>query len=233
MTQIITNRNQTTISITQGDNHVFIQTHHDSPSLIQVNANGIHIQIQTGNSPRQTPVYDTFEELSPFPMTPLPKPVTAPSMPILPQLPTIKMPFLQQRPFKKSVKSVGDLNMPVTEFVSKALKWCEAHIEKSARIYTFEIRYYKAKKTLGKYELAKRNIVIYVDDTLSLKVLCEVIIHEYAHYLHIKSKADQQAYDQLSRTKGYWQNPHEKLSRAYEARFGSALLAYMISLHTR
>jgi hypothetical protein len=211
MKQIITNRIQTTISITNGDSHVFIQTNHDSPSLIQVNTNGIHIQIQTGAGTSIQPTYDTYEEVKPIAL-PRPQPIK---------------PGFTVWPFTKSIKYVSDLPIQTTEFVRLALKWCEENIEKSKRQYTYELKYYKPKKTMGTYQYSTRKITVYVYPSLELKSLCETLIHEYAHHLNLKSKADQNEYDRLTRIHGYFLNPHERLSRAYEAKFGPGLWEYM------
>jgi hypothetical protein len=211
MKQIITNRIQTTISITNGDSHVFIQTNHDSPSLIQVNTNGIHIQIQTGGGTSIQPTYDSYEEVKPI---------------ALPGPQTIK-PGFTVWPFIKSPKYVSDLPIQTTEFVRLALKWCEENIEKSKRQYTYELKYYKPKKTMGTYGYASRKITVYVYPSLELKSLCETLIHEYAHHLNLKSKADQNEYDRLTRIHGYWDNAHERLSRAYEKKFVDELWEYM------
>jgi hypothetical protein len=211
MKQIITNRIQTTISITNGDSHVFIQTNHDSPSLIQVNTNGIHIQIQKGAGTSIQPTYDSYEEVKPI---------------ALPGLQPIK-PGFTIWPFTKSPKYVSDLPIQTTEFVRLALKWCEENIEKSKRQYTYELKYYKPKKTMGTYGYASRKITVYVYPSLELKSLCETLIHEYTHHLHIKTKADQNEYDRLTQIHGYWNNTHERLSRAYEAKFGPGLWEYM------
>jgi hypothetical protein len=225
MKQLITHRNQTTISITTGDNHVFIQTNHDSPSLIQVNTNGIHIQIQTGGSARVNPTYDSYEEVKPIA---LPEPVAPPS--VSPKPPVPPKPFnsgFNFWPFQKSIKHVSDLPIQTTEFVRLALKWCEENIEKTKRKYTYELKYYKPKKTLGTYQFSTRKITVYVYPSLELKSLCSTIIHEYAHHLHLKSQADQNEYDRLERKHGYWDNAHERLSRAYEKKYVDALWEYM------
>ena len=241
MKQIITHRNQTTISITNGDSHVFIQTDHDSPSLIQVNTNGIHIQIQTGGSARVNPTYDMYEEIKPIslprPVTPrpvTPRPITPP--PISPKPPVTPKPSttgFNFWPFKKSIKHVSDLPIQTTEFVRLALKWCEEHIEKTKRKYTYELKYYKPKKVMGTYQYSTRKITVYVYPSLELKSLCSTLIHEYAHHLHLKSQADQNEYDRLERKHGYWDNAHERLSRAYEKKYVDALWEYMKGVVTK
>jgi hypothetical protein len=218
MKQIITNRIQTTISVTQGDSNVFIQTNHDSPSVIQVNTNGINIQIQTGVVILQPPTYDSYEEVKP---KVIPGPIAT-----LPDTQPLKL-GLNFWPFKKSPKKVSELPIQTTEFVRVALKWCEENIEKTKRSYTYELKYYKPKRMMGTYSYASRKITVYVYPSLGLKSLCNTLIHEYAHHLHIKTKADQNEYDRLSRMHTYWNNPHEKLSRAYEAKFGAELWEYM------
>jgi hypothetical protein len=230
MKQIITHRNQTTISITNGDSHVFIQTNHDSPSLIQVNANGINIQIQTGENARVNPTYNTYEEVKPIalPSPPLSNPVAPP--PVSPKPPVPPKPYkpgFNFWPFQKSIKTVSDLPIQTTEFVRLALKWCEEHIEKTKRKYTYELKYYKPKKVMGTYQYSTRKITVYVYPSLELKSLCSTLIHEYAHHLHLKSQADQNEYDRLERKHGYWDNAHERLSRAYEKKYVDALWDYL------
>lgn len=236
MKQIITHRNQTTISITNGDSHVFIQTNHDSPTLIQVNANGIYIQIQTGGNAQVNPTYDTYEEVKPIalPRTVTPKPVTpqpvSPKPPVPPKPSTTGFNFW---PFQKSIKTVSDLPIQTTEFVRLALKWCEEHIEKTKRKYTCELKYYKPKKLMGTYQFSTRKITVYVYPSLELKSLCSTLIHEYAHHLHLKSQADQNEYDRLERKHGYWDNAHERLSRAYEEKYTDVLWEYMRGVVSR
>ena len=225
MKQIVTYRNQTTISITNGDSHVFIQTNHDSPSLIQVNTNEIHIQIQTGGNARVNPTYDTYEEVKPIALPgPVTPPPVSPKPPVPPKPSTTGFNFW---PFTKSNKHVSDLPIQTTEFVRLALKWCEENIEKTKRKYTYELKYYKPKKTMGTYQFSTRKITVYVYPSLELKSLCSTLIHEYAHHLHLKSQADQNEYERLTRIHGYYLNPHEKLSRAHEAKFGPGLWEYM------
>jgi hypothetical protein len=225
MKQLITHRNQTTISITNGDSQVFIQTNHDSPSLIQVNTNGIHIQIQTGGNARVNPTYDTYEEVKPLALPgPLAPPPVNPKPPVPPKPATTGFNFW---PFKKSIKYVSDLPIQTTEFVRLALKWCEENIEKTKRKYTYELKYYKPKKTMGTYQFSTRKITVYVYPSLELKSLCSTLIHEYAHHLYLKSQADQNEYDRLERKHGYWDNAHERLSRAYEKKYVDALWEYM------
>ncbi|MHA8095129.1 hypothetical protein ACMH5Q_09545 [Aquirufa lenticrescens] len=221
MKQLFTNRSQTTVSITNGDKHVFIQTNHDSPSLIQVNTNGIHIQIRTGEMilQPQTPTYDVYEEVKPIA---LPGPIAPP-----PNQPKPLKPGFNFWPFQKSIKHVSDLPIQTTEFVRLALKWCEENIEQTKRSYGYELRYYKAKRTMGTYHYRSRKITVYVYPSLELRSLCSILIHEYAHFLYIKTQADQNEYDRLERKHGYWENAHERLSRAFESRYVDELWAYM------
>lgn len=222
MKQVIVCENQTRISIVQGDTQVFIQTDGNSPNLIQINTNGVQIQIQTGGERRIKPTYDDYEDVSPMPL-----PGPAPTEPIKPKPPVVKPSTLNFWPFTKSPKHVSDLKIPTTEFVRMALKWCEEHIEKSNRKYNFEVKYYKAKKVHGTYQYATRKITVYAYPTLTLKSLCETLIHEYSHHLHIRTQADQNEYDRLTRKLGYHNNPHEVSARSYEEAYGKALFEYM------
>lgn len=171
------------------------------------------------------PTYDSYEEVKPIA---LPGPVAPPS--VSPKPPVPPKPFnsgFNFWPFQKSIKLVSDLPIQTTEFVRLALKWCEENIEKTKRKYTYELKYYKPKKTLGTYQFSTRKITVYVYPSLELKSLCSTIIHEYAHHLHLKSQADQNEYDRLERKHGYWDNAHERLSRAYEKKYVDALWEYM------
>ena len=223
MKQTIASRIQTTISIIQGDQRVIIETNNDSPSLIQVHTNGIHIRIQTGRMIAQppAPTYDSFEVVKPIA---LPGPIAPP--PIIPNPEFIK-PGFNSWPFQKSLTYVSDLPIQTTEFVRLALKWCEENIEKTKRRYTYELKYFKPKKTMGTYGYASRKITVYVYPSLALKSLCETIIHEYFHHLNLKNKTDQNEYDRLTRNHGYWNNPHEIKSREAEKIYGPALWDYM------
>ena len=220
MKQIIASRIQTTISIIQGNQRVIIEANNDSPNLIQVDTNGIHIRIQTGRLIAQptTPTYDSFELVNPIA---LPGPIATPPVILNPK------PGSGFWPFQKSLTYVSDLPIQTTEFVRLALKWCEENIEKAKRRYTYELKYYKPKKTMGTYQYASRKITVYVYPTLALKSLCETLIHEYFHHLNLKNKTDQNEYDRLTRNHGYWNNPHEIKSREAEKIYGPALWDYM------
>jgi hypothetical protein len=218
MKQVIVSGNQTRISIVQGDTQVFIQTDNHSQNNIVVNTNGIHIQIQTGGGARVNPTYDTYEEVAPLPLPGPVRPVTPPS-------PT--KPKFNYWPFTKSATYVSDLPIQTTEFVRQALLWCEKHIEKPPRSYKYELKYYKAKKVHGTYQFATRKITVYVYPSLTLKSLCETLIHEYSHHLFIRTQADQNEYDRLKRKHGYLNNPHEVNARRYEDAYGTALWEYM------
>ncbi len=80
---------------------------------------------------------------------------------------------------------------------------------------------------MGTYQFSTRKITVYVYPSLELKSLCSTLIHEYAHHLHLKSQADQYEYDRLERKHGYWDNAHERLSRAFEKKYVDALWEYM------
>lgn len=221
MQKVIVKGNQTRISIVQGDTQVFIQTDNNAQNSIEVNTNGIHIHIQMGGGARVNPTYDTYEEVAPLP---LPGPVS-PIHPETPPSPT--KPNFNYLPFGKSANDVSDLPIQTTEFVRQALLWCEKHIKKPPRSYTYELKYYKAKKVHGTYQFATRKITIYVYPSLKLKSLCETIIHEYSHHLFIRTQADQNEYDRLTRKHGYHNNPHEVNARKHEEAYGSALWEYM------
>lgn len=228
MKQVIVRENQTRISIVQGDTQVFIQTDGNSPNIINVNTNGVQIHIQTGGGRQITPTYDDYEEVSPKPLPGLkPLPGPKPTEPIKPKPPVVKPSTFNFWPFTKSPKHVSDLKIPTTEFVRLALKWCETNIEQPKRKYTFEVKYYRSKKVHGTYQYATRKITVYTYPSLTLKSLCETLIHEYSHHLHIRTQADQSEYDRLKRKHGYWSNPHEISARSYEETYGKALYEYM------
>lgn len=223
MKQIIATHIQTTLSIVEGDQRIFIETTNNSSSLIQVHTKNIHIQIQTGQVINKSAIstFDSFHVIKPFAL-----PGHSSPLPISPNPHKIK-PKPNEWFTKTTPTYISDLPIQTTEFVLLALKWCENNIEKTKRSYIFEIKYYKPKKTMGTYQYSSRKITVYVYPSLSLRSLCKTIIHEYAHHLHIKTKADQNEYDRLTRMHTYWNNPYEKLSRAYEEKYGSTLWEYM------
>ncbi len=72
---------------------------------------------------------------------------------------------------------------------------------------------------LGYYQPWNREIVIYVDNSLSILEIITVVLHEFVHHCQMISKKDQKKYYDKLLTQGYFFNTYEvearKLSKKY------------------
>lgn len=115
-------------------------------------------------------------------------------------------------------------------YVREVVRWCSKHLGEPARGSRFpeiSISYYPHKKRHGNYAYHCRRIQIYVNNHDSLSQLTDTIIHEYIHFLEIRSRAHQKEYNKHTLEIGYHQNPYEVSARKQAAQHVNACLFAM------
>lgn len=102
------------------------------------------------------------------------------------------------------------------EFVRQVVGWCAEHLgmpPKIKRLPTITLRYYRHSKWSGLYFQSKKEIVIYWGNHLDLLSLINTIIHEYQHFLDLRTRKDDQEYAKELKKVGYLANSYEKRAR--------------------
>lgn len=117
-------------------------------------------------------------------------------------------------------------------YVREVLSWCRQHLgepAKGVRAPELMISYYPHQKRHGVYFSAGKTIRIYVNNHPGIAHLTDTILHEYVHFLEIRSNAHQKEYDQHTRQVGYDNNPFELSARRKAAAQVRACLSDMKS----
>ena len=115
-------------------------------------------------------------------------------------------------------------------YVREVVRWCTQHLGVPARGSRFpevSISYYPHKKRHGNYAFSCKRIQIYVNNHDSLSQLTDTIIHEYVHFLEIRSQAHQKEYNKHTQEIGYHKNPYEVSARTQAAQHVKACLLAM------
>jgi hypothetical protein len=128
-------------------------------------------------------------------------------------------------PGKKQKKSGGktdkkdvapQLMVSKAAYVREVLSWCRQHLgvpASGSKAPTLTISYYPHQKRHGVYYSLGKSIRIYVNNHPSVAHLTDTILHEYIHFLEIRSNAHQKEYDQQTALVGYDNNPYEVSAR--------------------
>ena len=112
--------------------------------------------------------------------------------------------------------------------VKKTIQWCEREFGTLSTRCRFEVKYYKSAKYHGYYQSAGRKITVFVEDSMPLKQVVDTIIHEYTHYMQMKSGWSERWYAIYDFIFGYWNNPKEVQARAMGARYRRKCLKHLI-----
>jgi hypothetical protein len=130
------------------------------------------------------------------------------------------LPFLKQQ--QLLVTKVG--------YVRAVIGWCSQNLglpERGVRIPDVSVSYYPHKKKHGNYFFSGKQIRVYVNNHASISQLTDTIIHEYVHFLEIRSQAHQKEYNKHLQQIGYYKNPYEISAREKAARHVTACLGDM------
>lgn len=115
-------------------------------------------------------------------------------------------------------------------YVREVLRWCRQHLgepAKGPRAPELVISYYPHQKRHGVYFSAGKTIRIYVNNHPGIAHLTDTILHEYIHFLEIRTHTHQKEYDQHTRVVGYNSNPYEVSARKKAAAHVKACLSDM------
>lgn len=97
----------------------------------------------------------------------------------------------------------------------QAEKWCRTHMGTNNRKkYDVLVTYYKSYDTdsdMGEYRYWDNEIIVYYNNTPTVKDFIRTIIHEWQHQLQPMSK-----YERLHDEVGYEEHPFEKEAEAVE-----------------
>lgn len=105
-------------------------------------------------------------------------------------------------------------------YVREVISWCSQHLGvpgRGPKVPDVSVSYYPHKKRHGNYVFRGKKICIYVNNHESIKQLTDTIIHEYVHFLEIRSKEHQKAYNIHLEQIGYQKNPYEVSARKQAA----------------
>lgn len=132
--------------------------------------------------------------------------------------------LLPKLPFKYT------LNTSKAAYVREVGLWCYEFLGKSNKITKppiFELSYYFHKSKHGHYISGKKIIRIYVNNHQSIEKLTDTIIHEYIHFLEIKTTQHQKEYNAYHKKVGYLKNPYEISARNKAAEYTATCMEHM------
>jgi len=138
----------------------------------------------------------------------------------------------QKKAGKQRDKKDGAPQLMVSKaaYVREVLSWCRQHLgvpASGSKAPTLSISYYPHQKRHGVYYSVGKSIRIYVNNHPSVAHLTDTILHEYIHFLEIRSNAHQKEYDQQTALVGYDHNPYEVSARRKAAAHVRACLLDM------
>jgi hypothetical protein len=108
-----------------------------------------------------------------------------------------------------------ELNTSKAAYIREVLKWCAINMndKKVKTLPLLEISYHKHKKNFGVYYSHNKLIRINVNNHNNVLELNDTIIHEFQHFLDMPSQKHQNEYENMLKTKGYFNNPYEIKAR--------------------
>jgi len=116
--------------------------------------------------------------------------------------------------------------------IRQIVYWCKDQMGLPPKVKTIpeiKISYYKHQKIAGLYHTQKQCIVIYPKSNESLLKLVDSVIHEYVHFLEMRSPKDAIAYSKFQATHGYINNPYEVSARKIAAEKRDECIQYLLN----
>lgn len=120
--------------------------------------------------------------------------------------------------------------VPKVAFAREVIRWCMQHLglpkgkKAGPRLL---LRYYRHRKVMGTYQQRSKTITLYWGSHVDLKEVVNTLIHEYQHFLDIRTNQEDKAYDKELKQIGYQQNSYEKKAREAANRWDKACLQEM------
>ena len=96
------------------------------------------------------------------------------------------------------------------KLVQAIVDWCIQHIGDQQNQPNVQISYHPHRKKYGCYLIDKKLIRIYIKNHKSVETLALTIIHEFVHYIEIKTDKESKNYARLQQSFGYETNPYER-----------------------
>jgi hypothetical protein len=121
----------------------------------------------------------------------------------------------------------GSLLVSKAAFIREVLRWCVEHFGLPPRCRTWprvDLRYYKHRKVMGTYQQRGKVITVYWGSHADLREVVNTVIHEYQHFLDIRSGKDDRAYDKEIKEVGYQDNSYERRARELADRWQKACI---------
>ncbi len=94
----------------------------------------------------------------------------------------------------------------------KVLEWCQSNIRLGSNRKIkpiIQVSFSKKGDILGYYQYSNNLIMIYVLKHKTLEDVTKCFIHEYVHFLQIRSTKDNIRYNSITKRKGYYSNDFE------------------------
>lgn len=116
--------------------------------------------------------------------------------------------------------------------IRQVIYWCKDEMGLPPNVKSIpevKISYYKHQKYAGLYHTQKQCIIIYPKSNDSLLKLVDSVIHEYVHFLEMRSPKDAIAYSKFQETHGYINNPYEVSARKIAAEKRDLCMQYLLN----
>lgn len=105
------------------------------------------------------------------------------------------------------------------KLVQAIVDWCIQHIGDKQNQPNVQISYHPHRKKYGCYLIDKKLIRIYIKNHKSVETLALTIIHEFVHYIEIKTDKESNNYARLQQSFGYETNPYERSANLIAAKY--------------
>jgi hypothetical protein len=105
------------------------------------------------------------------------------------------------------------------KLVQAIVDWCIQHIGDKQNQPNVQISYHPHRKKYGCYIIDKKLIRIYIKNHKSIETLALTIIHEFVHYIEIKTDKESKNYARLQQDFGYETNPYERSANLIAAQY--------------
>uniref|UniRef100_UPI0040480F4A hypothetical protein n=1 Tax=Algoriphagus sp. TaxID=1872435 RepID=UPI0040480F4A len=124
-----------------------------------------------------------------------------------------------------STTSLQAVGVPKVVFAREVICWCMQHLGLPKGRKTgprLLLRYYRHRKLMGTYHQSSKTITLYWGSHASLREVVNTLIHEYQHFLDIRTSQEDRAYDKELKQIGYQDVSYEKRARQVADRWEKA-----------
>lgn len=121
--------------------------------------------------------------------------------------------------------SLQAVQVPKVVFAREVIRWCMQHLGLPEGKRTgphLLLRYYQHRKVMGTYQQRSKTITLYWGSHASLKEVVNTLIHEYQHFLDIRTNQEDKSYDKELKQIGYQDVSYEKRARQVADRWEKA-----------